>query len=130
VAQPVIQGDRIQGNCMPGTHQIPGAAGAPQPSPAPLPFSGPILAGLVSKVTIDGKPVAVVGSTGDNMPPHVGLHPSDPRQVNPKLQQGQVLSGSTTVTFGGKQAATSMSQCRICGGTATILATVRDVTIE
>jgi uncharacterized Zn-binding protein involved in type VI secretion len=131
MAQPAVQGDLIQGNCLPGMHQIPNpSSGAPQPSPAPLPFSGPLLAALVPEVTIGGKAVAVVGSSADNTPPHIGLHASDPSQANPKLQVGKVVAGSATVTFGGKPAATSMSQCQICGGSAKIMTTVSNVTIE
>lgn len=130
MAQPAVQGDIIQGNCLPGTHQIPSPAGNPTPSPSPLPFNGPLQSGLVSSVTIGGKPVAVVGSSGDNTPPHIGLHASDPTQVNVKLQVGQVMSGSPTVTFGGKAAATSQSQCKICGGTATIKCTTTNVTVN
>jgi uncharacterized Zn-binding protein involved in type VI secretion len=129
MAQPAVQGDIIQGNCLPGTHQIPGPLGAPTPSPAPLPFVGPIQQELISSVTIGGKPVAVVGSKGDNTPPHIGLHASDPTQINVKMQVGEVLSGSPTVTFGGKAAATSSSQCKICGGTATIKCTTMNVTV-
>ncbi len=129
MAQPAVQGDIIQGNCLPGTHQIPGPLGAPIPSPAPLPFAGPITDGLVSSVTIGGKAVAVVGSAGDNKPPHIGLHASDPTQVMITLQNGKVLSGSPTVMFGGKPAATSASQCKICGGTATIQTTIMNVTV-
>jgi uncharacterized Zn-binding protein involved in type VI secretion len=130
MAQPGVQGDMVQGNCLPGTHQLIGPLGSPMPSPAPLPFIAPLLSGLVSNVTIGGKPVAVVGSSGDNTPPHIGLHASDPAQVNPKLQVGQVMSGSPTVTFGGKPAATTQSQCKICGGVAKIIATTVDVTVD
>lgn len=129
MAQPAVQGDLIQGNCLPGAHQVPNPSGSPTPSP-PLPFSGPLLTALVPEVTIGGKTVAVVGSSGDNTPPHIGLHASDPSQANPKLQVGKVLAGSATVTFGGKAAATSMSQCQICGGVARITTTVTNVTIE
>lgn len=130
MAQPAVQGDVIQGQCLPGTHQIPSPVGNPIPSPSPLPFNGPLQSGLVSSVTIGGKAVAVVGSSGDNTPPHIGLHATDPTQVNVKLQVGQVMSGSPTVTFGGKAAATSQSQCKICGGTATIKCTTTNVTVN
>jgi uncharacterized Zn-binding protein involved in type VI secretion len=130
MAQPAVQGDVIQGSCQPGTHQMPNpSSGAPQPNPSPLPFVGRIESGLVASVTIGGRPVAVVGSSADNKPLHIGLHPSDRTQVNPKLQVGKVTSGSPTVTFGGKPAATSQSQCSICGGTATIRTTVTNVTV-
>lgn len=133
MAVPAVQGDLIQGTppkgCLPGTHQIPGPLGAPIPNPAPLPFMGQLNQGLVSSVTIGGKPVAVVGSKGDASPPHIGLHASDPFQVNPKLQVGEVLSGSPTVFFGGKPAATSVSVVKTCGGTADLRCLTPDVTV-
>ena len=130
MAAPAVKGDIIQGQCQPAFHVVPNpSSGAPQPPPAPLPFNGPLTSGLVDSVTIGGRPVAVVGSSGDNTPPHIGLHPSDPTQVNVRLQVGQVTSGSPTVTFGGKPAASSASQCKICGGTAQIKTTVTNVTV-
>jgi uncharacterized Zn-binding protein involved in type VI secretion len=128
MAQPLVMGDKIQGQC--AIHQVPNpASGAPQPSPAPLPFSAPLLSGLESTVTIGGKPVAVMGSSGYNMPPHVGLHPADPYMV-PTMQEGKVLTGSPTVTAGGKAIATSSSQVSMCAQVpGQPVATVSDVTV-
>lgn len=111
MAQPLVMGDKIQGQC--SIHQIPNpASGAPQPGP-PMPFSAPLLMGLEPTVTIGGKPVAVMGSQGLNTPPHVGLHPADPCMV-PAMQPGKVMSGSPTVTAGGKAIATTSSQVTMC----------------
>jgi uncharacterized Zn-binding protein involved in type VI secretion len=128
MAQPLVMGDKIQGQC--AIHQVPNpASGAPQPSPAPLPFSAPLLTGLESTVTIGGKPVAVMGSSGYNLPPHVGLHPADPYMV-PTMQEGKVVSGSPTVTAGGKAIATSSSQVSMCAQVpGQAVATVSDVTV-
>ena len=128
MAQPLVMGDKIQGQC--AIHQVPNpASGAPQPSPAPMPFSAPLLSGLESTVTIGGKPVAVMGSSGYNMPPHVGLHPADPYMV-PTMQEGKVLTGSPTVTAGGKAVATSSSQVSMCAQVpGQPVATVGDVTV-
>ena len=128
MAQPLVMGDKIQGQC--AIHQVPNpASGAPQPSPAPMPFSAPLLSGLESTVTIGGKPVAVMGSSGYNMPPHVGLHPADPYMV-PTMQEGKVLTGSPTVTAGGKAMATSSSQVSMCAQVpGQAVATVGDVTV-
>jgi uncharacterized Zn-binding protein involved in type VI secretion len=128
MAQPLVMGDKIQGQC--AIHQVPNpASGAPQPSPAPMPFSAPLLSGLESTVTIGGKPVAVMGSSGYNVPPHVGLHPADPYMV-PTLQEGKVLTGSPTVTAGGKAVATSSSQVSMCAQIpGQPVATVGDVTV-
>jgi uncharacterized Zn-binding protein involved in type VI secretion len=109
-----VQGDRITGTC--ALHQIPNpATGIPQPSPVPFPFSAPLLMGLATRVFIAGRPAAVVGSSGLNTPPHVGLHPADPFMV-PALQQGQVMAGSTTVLIEGRPAAMSGAQVQICAG--------------
>ncbi len=111
MAQPLVMGDKIQGQC--ATHQIPNpASGAPQPGP-PMPFSAPLLMGLEPTVTIGGKAVAVMGSQGMNTPPHVGLHPADPCMV-PNMQMGNVMSGSPTVMAGGKPIATTSSQVTMC----------------
>lgn len=128
MAQPLVQGDKIQGQC-PG-HQIPNpASGAPQPSPAPLPFSAPLMMGLEPTVTIGGKPVAVMGSNGLNQPPHPGLHVSD-LAFAPPLQKGTVMSGSPTVTAGGKAIATTNSQVTMCMQVpGTPVSSVTDVTV-
>jgi uncharacterized Zn-binding protein involved in type VI secretion len=91
------------------------ASGAPQPSPAPMPFSAPLLLGLEMTVLIEGKPAAVLGSNGLNTPPHVGLHPSDPFMA-PPMQKGTVTQGSPTVLIGGKPAARTGSMCTVCFG--------------
>jgi uncharacterized Zn-binding protein involved in type VI secretion len=70
-----------------------------------------------------------MGSSGYNTPPHVGLHPSDPNMV-PTTQEGKVLSGSPTVTAGGKAIATSSSQVSMCAQVpGQPVATVSDVTV-
>lgn len=104
--------DRITGMC--AIHQIPNpASGAPQPSPAPLPFSAPLLQGLEATVLIGGQPAAVMGSSGMNTPPHVGLHASDPYMV-PTMQMGRVVSGSATVLAGGKPLANTSGNATCC----------------
>lgn len=127
MAQPLVMGDKIQGQC--SIHQIPNpATGAPQPGP-PMPFSAPLLMGLEPTVTIGGKAVAVIGSQGMNTPPHVGLHPADPFMV-PTTQQGTVMSGSPTVTAGGKPIATTSSQVTMCAQVpGQPISTVTDVTV-
>lgn len=127
MAQPLVMGDKIQGQC--AAHQIPNpASGAPQPGP-PMPFSAPLLMGLEPTVTIGGKAVAVMGSQGMNTPPHVGLHPADPCMM-PNLQMGNVMSGSPTVMAGGKPIATTSSQVTMCMSVpGQPISTVTDVTV-
>jgi uncharacterized Zn-binding protein involved in type VI secretion len=108
-----VLGDRITATC--SAHQIPNpASGAPQPGP-PFPFSAPITTGCVPTVQIGGKPAAVVGAWGLNVPPHVGLHPSDLFMAPPQ-QKGTIAQGSPTVQFGGKPAARTGSACTVCFG--------------
>lgn len=97
----VVAGDQVQGQCV--GHQVPSPVGAPVPAP-PLPFAAPLTVGLATTVLIGGAPAAVVGSKGYNLPPHVGLHPSDPK-LAPPLQEAVVTRGSATVQFEGKGAA-------------------------
>ena len=128
MAQPLVMGDKIEGQC--SIHQVPNpGSGAPQPSPGPLPFSAPLLVGLEPTVTIGGKAVAVIGSQGVNTPPHVGLHVSDPFMI-PTTQQGTVITGSPTVMAGGKPIATTSSQVGMCAQVpGTAVSTVSNVTV-
>jgi uncharacterized Zn-binding protein involved in type VI secretion len=110
-APAIVLGDRVTGLCP--NHLVIGPLGAPMPSPAPLPFTAPVTMGTVQTVLVGGKPAAVMGSSGLNVPPHVGLHASDPF-LAPPLQRGQVVAGSPTVLIGGQPAATAQSQCTCC----------------
>ena len=113
MAIPLVMGDKISGQC--AIHMIPNpGTGAPQPAP-PMPFSAPLLMGLVPTVTIAGKAVAVVGSSGINTPPHIGLHPAGDPFAIPSTQQGMVVTGSATVMAGGTPVATTDSQVTMCG---------------
>lgn len=109
-----VLGDQITGVCP--LHQIPNpASGIPQPGP-PMPFTAPVVSGAVSNVLVGGKPVLVVGATGNNTPPHVGLHVSDPFMA-PPTQRGVIVSGSARVLAGGKPVATAASSVTLCAGT-------------
>ena len=122
----IVMGDQITGQCP--IHMIPNPArGMPQPSP-PLPFSAPVNIGVVNTVLIGGKPAAVMGSSGMNTPPHVGLHPADPYFV-PVMQVGRVVSGSMTVLIGGQPAATQQSTCTCCATPGTPMPTTTTVLI-
>jgi len=116
-APAAVMGDRATGIC--AIHQMPGPLGNPQPAP-PMPFSAPLTLGLAMTVLIGGKPAAVVGSTGLNTPPHVGLHPADPFML-PPMQQASVVTGSPTVLFEGRPAASSTSSCTMCAGAPAVL---------
>jgi uncharacterized Zn-binding protein involved in type VI secretion len=125
-APAIVMNDRITGTCP--IHQIPNpASGVPQPAP-PMPFSAPITIGTVPNVLIGGKPAAVMGCSGVNTPPHVGLHASDPFMV-PTMQIGRIVSGSPTVMIGGKPAATQTSTCTCCATPGSLVPTVANVMI-
>jgi uncharacterized Zn-binding protein involved in type VI secretion len=122
----IVSGDRITGQCP--NHLMPNpATGAPQPSP-PLPFVAPLTTGTVATVLIGGKPAAVMGSSGLNTPPHIGLHPADPFMA-PPAEMGTVTSGSATVMIGGQPAATAQSACTCCAVPGTLVPSVATVLI-
>jgi uncharacterized Zn-binding protein involved in type VI secretion len=56
--------------------------------------------------------MAVVGSKGYNVPPHVGLHATDPKLI-PVTQESVIVQASATVLVEGKGAAYGG-----CGATA------------
>lgn len=118
-----VAGDRIMGTC--AGHVIPGPLGVPVPAP-PLPFSAPVLVGVVPTVLIAGKPAVVAGCSGNNLPPHVGLHPSDPFLV---VQMGRVLMGSPTVLAGGKPLARTGSQVMTCTVPGALVGTAMTVLV-
>lgn len=105
-------GDQVTATCP--LHQIPNpATGAPQPAP-PLPFAAPLTMGLCGSVLIGGSPAVVLGASGLNTPPHVGLHPADPFFA-PPTQQAVVTQGSSSVFFGGQPAAGNGAAATCCG---------------
>jgi uncharacterized Zn-binding protein involved in type VI secretion len=85
--------------------------GGPIPTPLPSPFSGQITGGTVATVLIMGKSAAVVGSTADNVPPHV---PAGGPFQTPPPNRGTVHTGSATVTIGGKPAARNLDTATTC----------------
>lgn len=124
-APAIVMGDQVQGVC--AIHQIPSPVGNPMPGP-PMPFSAPLTTGLCPTVLIGGKPAAVLGSSGLNTPPHVGLHASDPF-LAPPLQVGRVMSGSPTVQFGGQPAASATATATCCATPGTLVPSVMTVSV-
>jgi len=124
-APAIVMGDKVTGMC--ALHQMPGPVGNPQPAP-PMPFSAPLTLGLCNTVLIGGKPAAVVGASGYNMPPHVGLHPADPFMV-PPMQVGRVVSGSPTVMFGGQPAVNATASATCCMTPGSLVPTVTNVMV-
>lgn len=88
------QGDMITATDM---HMIQ-PPGPTSPVLVPHPFTGVIDGGCVSSVMIEGRPVAVVGSTATNIPPHI---PIGGTFVKPPTNKATILKGSMTVLVGG-----------------------------
>lgn len=87
------------------------------PTPLPHQFMGMLNGGLVSTVKIGGMPAAVVGSTADNVPPHLPTPPGVSFQ-KPPSDKATVQRGSATVKIGGKQAARSSDIALTCNDPA------------
>ena len=116
-----VMNDRITGMC---THLLPTPSGAPAPSP--MPFSGPVVEGLATRVLIGGVPAAVVGSVAYAVPPHAGIVDAF---APPPMQRATVLDGSTSVLFDGRPAARTGSSCSTCAGTGTLAGSAATVLI-
>jgi len=84
----------------------------PAAAPASFPFSAPLTGGLSADVKIGGLPAATVGSSGDNVPPHL-VPPPLFFQVPPS-NHAVVQAGSTTVFINGKGAARSGDPAQTC----------------
>jgi uncharacterized Zn-binding protein involved in type VI secretion len=85
--------------------------GGPVPTPLPSPFNGMIMGNLSSNVKIMGMPAATVGSTADNLPPHI---PAGGPFQKPPTNKGQIMTGSPTVKINGKPAARNGDTAMTC----------------
>jgi uncharacterized Zn-binding protein involved in type VI secretion len=106
------QGDQITAT---DTHivMVPAPPGAPVPTPQPLPFIGMLSGDLSSDVKIMGRAAAVVGSSADNLPPHLPIPPGTAFQ-NPPSNKGKIIMGSATVFINGKPAARNNDTAQTC----------------
>jgi uncharacterized Zn-binding protein involved in type VI secretion len=107
------QGDRIVAV---DTHIVL-VPGTPPTAPLPHPFSGIIGGSLSNNVRIMGRPAATVGSTADNIPPHIPTPPGTSFQ-KPPANKGTVQAGSPTVRINGKPAARNGDQAMTCNDPA------------
>ena len=99
MSQPVAkQGDRVTATDI---HLIQ-PPGPSSPVPVPHPFNGILDAGLSADVLVDGRAVAIVGSTATNTPPHI---PQGGTFVIPPKNQARIIKGSLTVLVNGKPVA-------------------------
>jgi uncharacterized Zn-binding protein involved in type VI secretion len=94
--------------------QVP-TPGGPVPTPLPFPFNGLIQGGLSTNVQIMGRPAATLGSTANNVPPHIPA--PGPFQV-PPTNQGAIITGSPTVLINSKPAARNGDTAMTCNDPA------------
>lgn len=94
--------------------------GGPVPTPLPHPFSGTLEQDLSTDVTIDGKAAATKDSVAVNNPPHIPTPPGTSFQKPPD-NKGPVITGSATVTIGGKAAARLGDSVQSCDGMSAIV---------
>ena len=103
------QGDKIMAT---DTHiiMIPSPTG-PVPTPLPHPFTGIINGNLSSNVKIMGLPAATVGSTAQNIPPHI---PQGGPFQKPPSNRATIQIGSPTVRINGKSAVRNGDTAMTC----------------
>lgn len=100
------------------THIVMVQAGPSQvPTPLPHPFAGVLNDDLSQDVKIMGRPAATVGSTADNLPPHIPMPPGLAFQKNPS-NKATIQIGSPTVKINGKAAARSGDTAMTCNDPA------------
>ena len=85
--------------------------GGPVPTPLPHPFAGMIAGGLSANVKIMGMPAATLGSTADNLPPHI---PQGGPFQKPPTNKATIMIGSPTVMINGKPAARNGDMAMTC----------------
>jgi uncharacterized Zn-binding protein involved in type VI secretion len=114
MGQPLAkQGDTITAV---DTHMVlvPAPPGPPVPTPLPHPFNGIISGNVSANVFVGGIPVATVGSTATNTPPHFPTPPGTSFVV-PPTNQATIMIGSATVKINGKMAARNNDTAQSCG---------------
>lgn len=99
---------------------VPSASGT-TPVDETLPFNGILGGGLCASVLVEGLDSAVVGSTAKNTPPHV---PIGGKFANEPTNEGRIVSGSSSVTFGGKPAARAGDRALTCNDPVPLVAGV------
>ena len=90
--------------------------GGPVPTPTPHPFTGVINGSLSTDVLIEGLPAATVNSTAINTPPHIPI--GGPSFQIPPSNQGNIITGSTTVLINGNPAARTGDTAMTCNDPA------------
>jgi len=91
--------------------------GGPVPTPLPHPFSGLINGNTSANVNVMGMPAATLGSTADNLPPHLPTPPGTVFQI-PPTNKGTIMRGSSTVMINGQPAARAGDMAQTCADPA------------
>lgn len=107
------QGDKVIANDI-HIIMIP-TPGGPVPTPLPHAFNGVITGGLSANVKIGGMPAATLGSTADNIPPHI---PQGGPFQKPPMNRGTIIKGSATVMINKKPAARAGDTALTCNDPA------------
>ena len=89
--------------------------GGPVPTPLPHPFAGIIAGGLSPNVNFMSRAAAIVGSTADNLPPHI---PQGGPFQRPPSNRAQLIMGSPRVLFNGKPAVRNGDTALTCNDPA------------
>lgn len=89
--------------------------GGPVPTPLPHPFNGMISGNLSANVKIGGMPAATLGSTADNLPPHI---PQGGPFQRPPMNKATIIKGSATVMINKKPAARAGDTAMTCNDPA------------
>ena len=89
--------------------------GGPVPTPLPHPFTGVVTGALSANVRVMGLPAATVGSTADNVPPHI---PQGGPFQRPPTNRAQIVVGSVRVLINGKPAARNGDTALTCNDPA------------
>jgi uncharacterized Zn-binding protein involved in type VI secretion len=89
--------------------------GGPVPTPLPHPFVGMLTGGLSTNVMIMGLPAAMLGSTADNIPPHI---PQGGPFQRPPSNKGTLITGSPSVMINGSPAARNGDTALTCNDPA------------
>lgn len=89
---------------------VPSASGT-TPTPVPHPFNGVITGSLSTNVNIMGRSAAKLGSTADNLPPHI---PQGGSFQIPPRNRARITTGSARVMINGQPAARSGDTALTC----------------
>ena len=101
---------------------VPAPPSPPVPTPLPHPFSGPLNGSLSGNVNIQSLPAATVGSTADNVPPHIPTPPGTAFQ-KPPANRGTRGGFDANQRARKSDRSRAISRARLAGNTAATVVT-------